>query len=149
MKSNVIEGSSSEKFSFTLYFKNAVFIVSANYYFYIVMMVIYGYVAVQPFHYKYPALHAIESIILILFLATLNIGVILVLAAKLLGINSKILYFFPPIYCLYVQLNYPPDFISRLMFTFSNFETFTNMALLFFITYLADKLLVLNISKKV
>ncbi|GLS82324.1 hypothetical protein [Paraferrimonas haliotis] len=131
-----------EKSNFKLFFKNTIFVVVANYYFYIIMMVIYGFAAAQPFHYQYPILHAIESILLIFFLAVLNIGVVLGAAAKLLSINSKVLYFFPPLYCLYIKLGASPDVISRLMFTLSNVEVLANTVILFFVTYLADKLLV-------
>lgn len=125
------------KFDFTSYFKNAFFIVAANYYFYMAMMAIYGFVAVQSFHYQYPVLHAIESLALILFLAILNVGVVLVVVAKFINISSKVLYFFPPLYCLYIKLGVP----SKLIFTFSNFEELANVVLLFFITYVADQLL--------
>lgn len=131
-----------DKLNFKSFFNNVLFVVAANYYFYIAMMAIYGFAAVQPFHYQYPMLHAIESIALILVLAVLNIGVVLGVVAKLLSISSKVFYLTPPLYCLYLKLGTPPDIISSLVFTFSNFEMLANIVLLFFVTYLADKLLV-------
>lgn len=137
-----------EKYNFKSYFKNMLFVVAANYYFYIVMMAIYGFAAVQPLHHQNPILHAIESIMLILFLSVLNIGVILGAAAKLFSIHSKVLYFSPPLYCLYIKLGAPPDVLSRLLFTFSNMEVLANTMLLFFVIYLADKLLIRTYLKQ-
>ena len=121
--------------------KHLLFIIGANFYFYIIMIAIYGFVAVQPFHYQYPTLHAIESFILILILAVLNVGVVLALIAKIFKVNEQVFYITPPLYCVYMDLAGSPDFLARLYFAFSGFEQIANFVVLFFITPIAGKLL--------
>lgn len=142
---NGIEKSKSE--ALFHHVKHLLFIIGANFYFYIIMIAIYGFVAVQPFHYQYPTLHAIESFILILILAVLNVGVVLALIAKIFKINELVLYITPPLYCVYKDLAGSPDFLARLYFTFSGFEQIANFVVLFFITLIAGRLLVKVYSK--